>query len=74
MEILKDGLFLLIMGMTTVFAFLIILMYATQLSSKLINIINKYFPEEIKEDKKPQIKDNFAEIAIAIACAAKRRS
>ena len=51
METLHEGLFIMIMGMSTVFAFLIILMFTVNFCSKLIKILNKYFPEQIDEPK-----------------------
>ena len=74
MEMLKNGIFIMIMGMFTVYAFLIILMYAMKFSGKVIGILNKYFPEKITEQKSLPKKDDFAEIAIAVALASKRRN
>ena len=72
METLKDGIFIMIMGMSTVYAFLIILMYAMKFSGKVIELLNKYFPEK-QQETKTQTKDNFAEIAVAIAVARRSR-
>ena len=73
METLHEGLFIMIMGMTTVFVFLIILMFTVNFCSKLMAVLNRYFPEQIDEPKnKIKKNDNNEEIAIAIACAAKK--
>lgn len=73
METLNVGFTLMIIGMSTVFVFLIIMIFAMNLSAKVISIINKYFPEDISETKKTnKIQKNInndAEIALAIACA-----
>ena len=73
MELINQGLFLMIIRMGSVFAFLIVMLFAMNICSKLIMILNKYFPEEKEEPKKKiQKTDNEAEIAIAIACAAQK--
>lgn len=75
-EILKEGLIMMVIGMGTVFFFLTIMIYAMHLSSFCIKILNKYFPEEeivLPNMKKKQSSDN-EEIALAIACALKERS
>ncbi len=73
METLNVGFTLMIIGMSTVFVFLIIMIFAMNLSAKVISIINKYFPEDISETKKTskiqKNTNNDAEIALAIACA-----
>lgn len=73
METLNVGFTLMIIGMSTVFVFLIIMIFVMNLSAKVISIINKYFPEDISETKKTNKMqkniNNDAEIALAIACA-----
>ena len=73
METLNVGFTLMIIGMSTVFVFLISMIFAMNLSAKVISIINKYFPEDISETKKTskiqKNTNNDAEIALAIACA-----
>jgi len=74
-ELLMTGLKLMIIGMGTVYLFIIIMIYCMQIMSKIIKLINKYFPEVI-EDKnktKKKIKQDDTEIAIAIALAMKER-
>ena len=73
MELINQGLFLMVIGMGSVFAFLTVMLFAMNICSKLIAVLNKYFPEEKEEPKKKNQKnDNEAEIAIAIACAAQK--
>ena len=73
MELINQGLFLMVIGMGSVFAFLTVMLFAMNICSKLLAVLNKYFPEEKEEHKKKiQKTDNEAEIAIAIACAAQR--
>jgi oxaloacetate decarboxylase gamma subunit len=71
MEALKEGFFIMVIGMGTVFMFLTIMVYAMNISKKILDIVNKYFPEDIlQESKKKRDKtDNDAEIALAIAAA-----
>lgn len=71
MEALKEGFFIMVIGMGTVFMFLTIMVYAMNISKKILDIVNKYFPEaEQSEPKKKRDKtDNDAEIALAIAAA-----
>ena len=70
---LKVGLTLLLMGMGTVFSFLITLIFTMIITYKVIQVINKFFPEAATEAapvKKLAANDD-AEIAIAIAAARK---
>ena len=60
----------MIIGMGTVFVFLSIMIFAMHLNGKVLQVLNKFFPEEIPVEKKPvQKSDNNEEIALAIACA-----
>ena len=71
-ELLKEGFLLMIIGMGFVFFFLAILIVIMNLNSKIMNILNRYFPEIVEEDSKPVKKksqNNEDEIALAIACA-----
>lgn len=73
MDLIQQGLFLMVIGMGTVFSFLIIMLFAMNISSKLLCILNRYFPEEKEEPKnKTNKNNNDDEIALAIACAIKR--
>ena len=74
MEALKEGFFIMVIGMGTVFMFLTIMVYAMNICKKILDIVNKYFPEEgvnnganCKNSKKKC--NNDAEIALAIAAA-----
>ena len=70
--LLKDGIFVMIIGMGTVFIFLSIMIAAMNLNGKILKIVNKYFPEEIPEEKKPNKKTAKSEdeaVALAVACA-----
>ena len=72
LTLLKDGIFVMIIGMGTVFIFLSIMIVAMNLNGKILKIINKYFPEEIPEEKKPNkktVKSEDEAVALAIACA-----
>ena len=70
LALLEDGLIVRIIGMGTVFVFLSIMIFAMHLNGKVLQVLNKFFPEEIPVEKKPvQKSDNNEEIALAIACA-----
>lgn len=76
LELLKEGSLIMIIGMGTVFFFLVIMIFAMEISSKVLKFINKFMPEEVEEVKskntKKQAQDNDTEIALAIACALER--
>ena len=77
-ELFKTGCLIMIVGMGVVFVFLCIMVYAMQLTTKILAIVNKFMPEEIEEDKyaskkKLVSKDNCEEIAVAIACVLAER-
>lgn len=73
-ELLKVGCLVMIIGMGFVFFFLFIMIGIMNATSKLLEIFNKYFPEEIEETPtvsgRKSSANNDAEIALAIACAA----
>ena len=72
LTLLKDGIFVMIIGMGTVFVFLTVMIWVMELNGKFLQIINKFFPEEIPVEKKPvksNAKNEDEEIALAIACA-----
>lgn len=76
LELLKAGILLMIIGMGVVYFFLAIMIYVVDISSKVIKFANKYFPEEVEEDKytpKKKSTGSDAEIALAIACAVAER-
>lgn len=75
---LKDGLVLLVLGIGTVFLFLVLLIFATKLMSKVCAKINKSAPAAAKtgstpsaqaKSVTPQSASDDAAIAIAIAAA-----
>lgn len=75
-ELFKAGCLIMIIGMGFVYFFITIMIYCMNIAAKFIKIINKFFPEEIEEDKytpKKKITSNDAEIALALACAALKR-
>ena len=79
LELFKTGCLIMIIGMGIVFLFLWVMVYAMELSTKVLGFINKFMPEEIEEDKyvskkKSAKNDNNEEIAVAIACAVAERS
>ena len=71
MENLNTGFTVMVIGMSTVFVFLAVMIVAINITTKIIRIINKYFPEPTEEPKNIQKKktNNDAEIALAIAVA-----
>ena len=73
LALLEDGLIVMIIGMGTVFIFLTIMIWAMDLNGRVLQIINKFFPEEVPVEKKTAKKnaqsDNDEEIALAIAGA-----
>lgn len=70
-ELLKEGTLIMVIGMGTVFFFLVVMIFAMELNTKVLAFINKFMPEEFEETapKKNVKKDDDAEIALAIACA-----
>ena len=72
-ELWKDGLLLMVIGMGFVFFFLAIMICVMNINAIIINFLGKYFPEEIEEiqtpSKKKSTNNSEAEIALAIACA-----
>ena len=78
MESFNVGFTLMIIGMVTVFVFLIIMIVAMNITTKVIQFINKYFPEQELEDKTRKKKKNNindeSEIALAVALAIKERA
>ncbi len=71
LSLLKDGIYVMCIGMGTVFIFLTIMICAMYLNNKVLIIVNKFFPEEIPAEKKKFAANdnNDAETALAIACA-----
>ena len=76
MENLNVGITLMVIGMSMVFVFLCIMIVATNITTKIIEIINKYFPEPTPETTNTQKEKrvNDSEIALAIAAAMRERT
>lgn len=76
MENFNIGITLMVIGMAAVFVFLGIMIVAMNATAKVVDVINKYFPEIIPEEintrKKKQ--DDESEIALAIAVAVRERA
>jgi sodium pump decarboxylase gamma subunit len=72
-ELWKDGLLLMVIGMGFVFFFLAIMIWVMNLNAKIIRFLGKYFPEAVEEEqtstKKKSVNNNDSEIALAVACA-----
>jgi len=75
-ELFKDGCLIMLIGMGSVFIFIQLMVWFMQINTKIIEIINKKFPEPIEDDqyniKKDKLQDGEA-IALAIACAIRER-
>ncbi|MBR2430569.1 OadG family protein [bacterium] len=69
MTLLKEGTVIMIIGMGTVFFFLVIMICAMNINELILKFIGKYFPEEIPEIKaiKKKVESSDDEIALAIA-------
>lgn len=69
MTLLKEGTIIMIIGMGTVFFFLVIMICAMNINELILKFIGKYFPEEIPEIKaiKKKVESSDDEIALAIA-------
>lgn len=65
---LKIGLIVALMGMGTVFSFLLILVFAMVITAYVLRQIGKIFPEQTVEISSPKSKNSSdEEIAVAIA-------
>ncbi len=75
-ELFKDGCLIMLIGMGSVFIFIQLMVWFMQINTKIIEFINKKFPEPIEDDqyniKKDKLQDGEA-IALAIACAIRER-
>lgn len=75
-ELLTTGVFVMLIGMGTVFMFLLIMIGMMYINAAVLKFINKYCPEEIEIPKTANKKatvNNLDEIAAAIACAIRER-
>ena len=69
-EILIQGLTIMCVGMSVVFSFLIILVFATMISANMVKLLNKLCPLAETSPKTTKSKSNDeAEIALAIVAA-----
>ena len=72
-ELFNTGITITLIGMGVVLAFLTLMIFVMNLTSALIiKVLNKYFPEEVKEEKvktKKKPSSNDEEIALAVALA-----
>ena len=75
-ELLKTGVFVMLMCMGPVFLFLLIMICMMYINSAVLKFINKYCPEEVETPTNNKNKKDIdmSEIAIAIACAISERS
>ena len=73
MTLLNEGIIVTLLGMGTVFFFLTLMIYAMDLTEKVLKFVGKYFPEELPVVATPSNKNkqekSDEEIAVAIACA-----
>ena len=72
--LLKEATIIMVMGMGTVFFFLVVMIWSMNINEKVLKFVSKYFPEEIPEAKttKKKVDNSDDEIALAIACAINR--
>ena len=74
-ELLNTGLTITFIGMAVVLAFLTLMIFVMNVTSSLIiNVLNKYFPEAVKEEPKKtkkKVTSDDTEVAIAVALAHK---
>ena len=76
----QDGCAIMFLGMGVVFSFLVLMVWVMDITAKVIQVLNKYFPEEIPQTKNTKKKKNKSEedeqvaIAIAATLAASQRA
>ena len=72
-ELFSTGITITLIGMGVVLAFLTLMIFVMNITSSfIINVLNKYFPEAIKEEPKKakkKVATDDSEIALAIAIA-----
>lgn len=69
LELFKDGCLLMIIGMGFVFVFIQLMIWFMQINAKIIEWINKKYPEIVEETKYKKSSDDNDQIALAILCA-----
>ena len=67
---LKIGLIVALMGMGTVFSFLLILVFAMMITAYVLKQIGKFFPEQNNETASAKTKASSSDEEIAVAIAA----
>ena len=73
MELLMQGVTLMVIGMATVFAFLVLLILAMNGSAAFFHKFAHLFPEEVAQAPKTAATDPVAEIAVALAAIKAKR-
>ncbi len=73
MELLMQGIVLMVIGMATVFAFLVLLILAMNGSAAFFKKFAHLFPEETVAPKAAAATDPVAEIAVALAAIKAKR-
>ena len=73
MENLMDGVVLMVIGMATVFVFLVLLILAMNGSAAFFRKFAHLFPEEVKSAPTKSAADPVAQIAVAIAAIKAKR-
>ena len=72
-ELFNTGITITFIGMAVVLAFLTLMIFVMNITSSfIINVLNKYFPETVKEEPKKakkKVTSNDDEIALAVALA-----
>ena len=69
MEILKQGLELLVIGMGMTFSFLITLLIVMKVLAAAVKVTNKYFPEQVAKVQTITNNDDKIKKVLAIALA-----
>ena len=74
LQVLEEGLGIMLTGMGVVFSFLIVLIFSMLIMANVMKILNKLFPEvepEQKTTKPKRVGKEEEEIAVAIAIVAR---
>lgn len=69
MEILKQGLTLLVIGMGMTFSFLITLLIVMKVLALVVRVLNKYFPEQVAKAQTITNNNDKIKKVLAIALA-----
>jgi sodium pump decarboxylase gamma subunit len=73
MDLFMQGLVLMVIGMATVFAFLVLLIVAMSSSAAFFRKFAHLFPEEEQTPSRPAATDPAAVIAVALAAIKSKR-